>query len=194
MSDPTIALSAVDKSKAAFDAVDRHFGGLEKKAAAFGATLGKLTAALASIAAVGVAVNVRSAINASDELAKLSQRIGLSVESLSTLRFAAELADVNLDSLANGIKKLQVNMADAQRGTGEAVSAFRALNLNIEESPGKLKVTEELLLEIAEKFAGFEDGANKTALAIKIFGRAGADLIPFLNQGRAGIEELRQEA
>ena len=39
-----------------------------------------------------------------------------------------------------------------------------------------------------------EDGAGKTALAIKLFGKSGADLIPLLNQGRAGIKELTDEA
>jgi lambda family phage tail tape measure protein len=49
-------------------------------------------------------------------------------------------------------------------------------------------------MQIAERFGNLEDGAEKTALAIAIFGRSGAQLIPFLNEGRAGIERLKKEA
>ena len=37
------------------------------------------------------------------------------------------------------------------------------------------------------------DGAEKTALAIELFGKSGADLIPFLNQGREGVGALTAE-
>jgi hypothetical protein len=54
--------------------------------------------------------------------------------------------------------------------------------------------TEKVLLEIATVFAGLEDGAVKSALAVELFGRSGLDLIPFLNQGAAGIAQLTAEA
>jgi hypothetical protein len=39
-----------------------------------------------------------------------------------------------------------------------------------------------------------EDGASKSALAMMIFGRAGATMIPLLNAGSAGMREAREEA
>jgi hypothetical protein len=147
-------------------------------------------------AAAGAAVFslVQSVAKSADELGKLSQKVGVSVESLSALKFAAQLSDLSLDGLGTGLRQLAKNMQEAQTGTGDASAAFRALNIAVEESRGKLKPTEEVLLQVAERFAGMEDGAGKTALAMKIFGKAGADLIPFLNQGRAGIEALKLEA
>src|SRR5690606_9582816 len=64
----------------------------------------------------------------------------------------------------------------------------------VREANGGLRSSEAVLLDVAERFAGMEDGAGKTALAMKIFGRAGAELVPFLNQGREGLEQLREEA
>jgi uncharacterized phage infection (PIP) family protein YhgE len=194
MSEPTIRLSAVDQTKAAFDAVGKRFDGLKKQAEVVSGPLLKLNAALVAIGAAGLVLEFKQAVDAADELGKLSQRIGVSVESLSTLGHAGALADVNLQALGDGLKRLSANMADTQAGTGEALNAFKALNVTVEASPGKLKLTEDILLELAEKFSGFADGANKTALAMKLFGKSGAELVPFLNQGRDGIEALRKEA
>ena len=48
--------------------------------------------------------------------------------------------------------------------------------------------------EVSDKFKGFKDDANKTALAIALFGKSGADLIPFLNQGGKEIKKMADEA
>jgi hypothetical protein len=45
---------------------------------------------------------------------------------------------------------------------------------------------------VAEKFSRMQDSTTKTALAIQIFGKGGAALIPFLNEGKEGLERLRQ--
>ena len=47
-----------------------------------------------------------------------------------------------------------------------------------------MKSTEAVLLQVADVFANLEDGAVKTALAVKLFGKSGMDMIPFLNRGR----------
>lgn len=164
--------------------LDRAFGGLRSTLATLG--VGLSAGALVSF--------VKSGIDAADNLAKLSQRIGISVESLSAFNFAAKLSDVSTEQLNQGLKRLAANAVDVQAGTGEAKDAFKALRIEVEASKGQLKSTETLLLEIAEKFSGIEDGAGKTALAMKIFGRSGAELIPLLNQGSAGFEKLREEA
>lgn len=191
MAEAQVVIRAKDEASPAFKRVTDSARSLETKVNSirFGGFGIAVTAIVGALGAM-----TKSAIDSADDLAKMSQRVGVSVESLSTLRFAAQLADTNLESLAGGLKKLSVNMADAQRGTGEAVDAFKALGVNVESSRGNLKLTDDILLELADKFSGFEDGANKTAIAVKIFGRAGADLIPFLNQGRGGIEALRREA
>lgn len=137
---------------------------------------------------------VQSAIDAQDEMGKLAQKTGVSVESLSGLKYAAALSDVSMEQLGQSLAKLGRNMADAQAHTGEAKVAFDAMKISVTGAGGQLKSTEDVLLEIAQQFADMEDSAGKTALAIKLFGRAGAELIPFLNQGAAGIAKLSDEA
>lgn len=155
--------------------------------------VGKLAAAVAAAGAAVGYFTVR-ATNMAEALAKLSEKTGVSVEQLSALKYAAYLSDVSIEELAKGMNILARNMLEAQSGTGEAKDAFNALGIAVMETGGQLKATDKMLLELADKFSRMEDGPGKAALAMRIFGRSGADLIPFLNQGAAGIEKLRQEA
>lgn len=161
---------------------------------AFGTVKTSIAALGAGLAAGGFATFVKSGIDAADNLNKLSQRVGVSVEALSALQYAAQLNAVSADQLTDGLTKLAKAAGDTAAGTGEARGAFEALGISIKDSGGQVKGTEALLLEIADKFAGIEDGTGKAALAMKLFGESGTRLIPFLNQGRAGIEGLKKEA
>ena len=67
------------------------------------------------------------------------------------------------------------------------------MGISIKNTDGSLKSSGQVLDEVANKFAGYEDSATKTALAVQLFGRAGADLIPLLNAGSAGIKEAGDE-
>lgn len=131
---------------------------------------------------------------AGEELNKLAQKTGVSVEALSALRYAAELSDVSSESLTKALRKLSVALFDAKLGGEEGGAALKALGVKATESNGQIRATEEVLLDLAEKFAAMPDSAEKAALAVRIFGRGGLELIPMLNQGRSGIAELMDEA
>jgi hypothetical protein len=159
--------------------------------------LGKIAkqfGALAGAAAAAFGVMLRNSINAQDNFAKLAQQTGVSTEALSQLKFAAELSGTSLEGLNTGLARLSRSAADAANGSAAASRAFNAIGLSATAADGSLRATEDLLLDVAEKFAELEDGAGKAALAQELFGRSGLQLIPFLNQGRDGIAELTAEA
>jgi phage-related minor tail protein len=162
----------------------------KKDAIEVGKAVGLAFTAFAAAAAAGV----KASIDNADAIAKMAQAAGTSVEVLSSMAYAADLAGVNQETLGSAFVKLTKNMSDASQGIGEAGKAFDALGLSVKDSAGNLKPAETAITEIADKFAKFEDGAEKTALAVALFGKSGAQLIPFLNQGKDGIEALREEA
>jgi hypothetical protein len=165
--------------------------GFGKSAAVAGAA-----AATALVAAgTAMAVAIKGVIDSADELSKTAQKVGVTVESLSRLQYAGSLADVSLEQLATGLKKLSANMAEAaSTGKGKAAEAFRALGISVTDAAGNLKAGDVILSEVAGKFATLQDGAGKTALAMAIFGKSGADLIPLLNSGSDGLAEMAAEA
>ena len=130
-----------------------------------------------------------------DELAKSSQKVGVSVESLSGLAHAATLSGVAFEDLTGGLAKLAKNMQLAVfTPSSPTAAAFKALGIQVTDAQGHLRGTEDVLDDVAEKFSHMEDGAGKTALAMNLFGRSGKELIPFLNEGREGLAEMKAEA
>lgn len=146
-------------------------------------------------AMVGVGHALSGALDSADKLGKMAQSVGVPVEELSALSLAAKLSDVSLESLGTSLGKLSKNMvAAAADSTGKAAMGFNALGLSVRNADGTMKSSSAMLGEIATKFAGYEDGVNKTALAMALFGKAGAAMIPMLNGGKDAIEEAKKEA
>ncbi len=165
-----------------------------------GSVLGKLgpagLIAGAGIAAVGVGITalVLPVANTADELANLAQKTGVSVEALSALTYVAKMSDTDLQGLVKGLQRLSVAMFDTQTQGEEGSAALKALGVSAVDASGQIRPTEQVLLDLADKFANMPDGADKAALAIKLFGKEGMSLIPLLNQGRSGITALMEEA
>ena len=136
---------------------------------------------------------VKGQIDVQDALFKTSQKIGISVEDLSKLSYAAKLADVDAKQLQTGLVKLSKGMVEASNGTGDVYKGLSAMGVAVKNSDGTLKSSSQVLGEIADKFEMYEDGANKTALAVQFFGKSGADLIPLLNGGSKAIKQAGDE-
>lgn len=164
-----IVLKGVDQFTGTFKNATRSMADLKAASLSFAAVAATAFAA-ASSAAVAF---TKQAINTADETGKMAQKAGIAVETFSALQHAAELSDVSNETLIKGLKGLSTELVKAGRGSAD---------LN------------EELLAIADDFANAADGADKTALAVQHFGKAGQDMIPLLNQGSAAIREQMEEA
>lgn len=156
---------------------------------------GAFIAAFSSGALAGLGIAIKSSINHMDELNKSAQKMGFPVAELSSWEYAAKLADVSLGDLEASVSKFDkaLNKIAAGEKSG-AGNALRAIGVSATDANGKLKPTPAILSEIADKFASYRDGATKTALAIELFGKSGAQMIPLLNAGASGIQEATAEA
>jgi hypothetical protein len=131
-----------------------------------------------------------------DQLAKMSQSTGIAVQELSRLDYALRSSGVQGENVGKLLKELNANISDAAgNAKGEAATAFRALGISVRDATtGALKDGNAVLLELADQFAKYEDGANKSALATAFLGKTGEAAIPFLNQGADGIRRLADES
>ena len=185
--------SAANDAKFQLEAATERLGML-------GSVLGKLgpagLIAGASIAALGVGMTalVLPVARVGDEFFKLSQKTGVSVEALTALDYAAKLSDVTTEGLTKALQKLSIAMFDSRFEGAEGSKVLKALGVAATDTTGQMRPTEAVLLDLAEKFARMPDGADKAALAVKLFGKEGLEIIPFLNQGREGIAALMDEA
>ncbi len=156
-----------------------------------GETIG---AAIGAFVAVDLVSRFKGIADSMDEMSKAAQTVGLTTERLSELAYAGSLSGVQFEEMTKSLGKLSVKMQEAESGTKTSVDLFNDLGIKVSDASGKLKSSDAVLEEIADKFEKTKDGAAKTSIAIELFGRSGAKLVPLLNGGSAGIGELADEA
>lgn len=169
----------------------------ETRLAKFGSAMkaGLMAASVAGVAAMGaLAAGIKETIDTADNLAKASQKFGIPVEQLSRMKHAADLSGVSLETLGTGVQRLSRNMLDAQMGLAAPQRAFDALKISITNADGTMKTSSQVMTEVAGRFATMKDGVEKTALAMTLFGRSGAELIPMFNSGADGLSAMMAEA
>jgi len=175
-----IIISAKDETLNAFNSVKgnlRLIGGLA-----------------AGLGAGAFAATVKQAADFADEMGKAAQKVGVTTQELSELKYAADLSDVSFETLQGGLRKLSSSMFDAANGAKASKDAFKLAGVEYLDASGKLRPVQDVIGDIADRFADLEDGTAKTALAVDLLGKSGAELIPMLNGGSAGLAEMADEA
>ncbi len=133
------------------------------------------------------------ALEHADQMGKMSQKYGVTVKELTAYGYAAKLADVDTETLGTALKKLSVGMLDAASGSKEQRKHFAALKVEYQNADKSLRPVGSVLEDLADRFEKMPDGATKTALAIKVMGRSGQEMIPLLNAGGSAIREMAEE-
>lgn len=146
------------------------------------AVVGGITALVAHTAAGAVAMG------------RLAKSAGVSVESFSGLAFAAKSAGISQESLAGALEKMGKSAFAAATGPAKAVTAYSRLGVAVKDANGEIRPTGDILKDVAEKFRAMPDGAVKTALALQLFGKSGAEMVPLLDKGGEGIAALEKRA
>jgi len=103
---------------------------------------------------------------------------------------ALDAAGPKTKGYADKMAYLKGKLADATTASKMNVSALGSLGIKYTDAHGKMIPMTTLLPQVADKFAKMKDGPEKSALAMKLFGKSGTAMIPFLNKGAAGLAEL----
>lgn len=181
-----IRITAQDDSAAAFKKASANLEALQASAATLAGSLG------GALAVGGLTALITGAIDAADNLRDLSQATGITVESLGGLGFAAGQNGGSLEGVASAAGKLNKALAEAAAGSRAALEPFQKLGISVQDAAGQTKAADVVFAQIADRFKTFNDGPEKSALALRLFGKAGAEQIALLNEGgealRANIE------
>ena len=172
----------------------------EQKAESFGTKLGNgiktagkwglaIGAAATAAGAALLAVTTKAS-ETGDRVDKLSQKVGLSRQAFQEWDYVLGQNGIEVEKLQTGIK----TMTDAMSGVGKGAKSFETLGIAINDSNGKLRSQEEVFADTVKALQGVEDQTLKASLATDLFGRAGTELMPLLNQTSASTEELTKRA
>jgi len=161
--------------KRAADSTVGAFGQMQAAAAKFGAAL---TALGVTASVGGILAFARQAIDSAAALDDLAEKTGASVEKLSSLSLQAKISGTQLETVEQGLIKLSKAMFGLDEDSKGAGKAFAALGIDLNQLRGL--DTADALRVVAAEMSKFKDGASKTALALDIFGKSGAQLLPYL--------------
>jgi hypothetical protein len=130
-----------------------------------------------------------------DVISKLSRRLGLTYGQLSGLKLAGDLAGVGLETIAMGATKLDVAFVAASAGgkeAGAAIAKFTSLGLSMKEL--EQMSPDERFAAIADAIARLPTAAQRSAAAIRLFGKSGAELLPLFEEGAGAIKKATDMA
>jgi hypothetical protein len=165
-----VNVEAVDKVTAPIRRIQSTLGGLRSKLSSVLSVTGKVAAGLAALGTAAAAASVKlftSFVERAGEINDAAQRIGVSAETLQELRYSAEQAGVSTEVLGTALQKYLLR-------------------------PGA-KI-EDVTGAIAESMSKVTDASLKLRAARELFGRGGAPLIPWLDQGAGTIAAQMKEA
>lgn len=145
----------------------------------------------------GVAVGaltqlVRTSVQVIDTAVKTADKLGLTTEALTGLRFAAERSGVEIRTFDMGLQRMTRRIAEAAVGTGEAKAAIKELGLDAKRLD--TLDTAEKFLEIADALDKVTNQAQRVRLGFKLFDSEGVALINTARGGRVAIEALMKRA
>lgn len=168
---------------------------IEKRFSSFGDNVENI------LGAIGIGVGLKelvdtitNSISKMDELGKSAAKVGLPIEQFSALAAAAQLSNVNIDTLQTTLGKLSKTEATALNPLSQQSQIFKALGINIKDVNGNLKPATDIMEEFADKFQKLGTNSTTVAAGIALFGKNFQDLIPFLSKGSEGIAAAQQEA
>ena len=121
------------------------------------------------------------------EIRTLQRSIGGTAEDASRLRFAGDELGISVQAMGMGMKALAGHL-DAND------DKIKRMGISYRDAHGALLPTKDVLASLADRFASMPDGLQKTALATDLFGKSGQKMIPILNQGRKGLQDLYKES
>ena len=192
--DNTNANKAIDtttqKAEGSGSKVGKAFGSIAKGAVAVGTAVVGAATTLG-----GAAVKMAKDTSASaDEIDKMSQKIGISRTAYQEWDYVLSQNGMDISKLQVGVKTLTTQMDAAKSGTGKAADAFKLLGVSVKNADGSLRSQEEVFNETIAALQRVDNETERARLATQLFGKAGTEMAPLLNQSAESVEALKQKA
>ena len=188
----------VERFNKAFSNINGSAQGAVAAFANIGNAFGSFSRVMSAVPYLGAVVGfqqigqaLKAAVDNADNLNDLSQRTGIAVERLSQFSTVARMSGTDIGSVAIGLKTLAKNMVEAANGNADLSRLFQTLQINVRNSDGTMRDAGQVLLDLSSRFRDMQDGAVKSALAVKLLGKSGDEMIPMLNEGANKIERFK---
>lgn len=150
-----------------------------------------VNSAASAIALGGVAIAggmmlwVKQAADAADQLDQLSERTGIAVETLNGLSYATRMSGGDIGDLEKGLQNLNKRLSEAAAGDKSAKEMFKALGITATDAEGALMQLADVFPQLSKQ--------DQVRVGTDLLSKSYASLVPLLDKGRAGLQELINE-
>jgi len=187
-------LANFDQFVAAAKGAEVSLQGVETGAAKIGTSVESLKGVATSLAgAFGIGFSVtaivgfgKELLEAASELNKLHNMTGISVEGLQRFQVAGDDAGNTITDLTSAIVKMEDKLAGGDRS---AAGALQKLGLSFADLKGL--TPERQFIAISDAIRQIPDPAQQVSIAIDLFGKQGATVLPTLKRG---FDDLKDSA
>ena len=163
-------------------ATSEQFKQIGSKATAAGRAMTGISRAAGVLAASIGALTYKSAKWA-DNLNTLQKKYRIGAKSLQMYAAAANLVDVDVDTITKAHVKLNKTMGSAAKGSKTAVETFEKLGISIQDENGALRDNDEVFQEAIQALGQMENETERDALAMDLFGKSATELNPLIEDG-----------
>jgi|GEM_PF-3523858 len=150
--------------------------------------------ALMGGAVAGMAAMVRQSIEATDQIGKVADKVGLTTDQLQELRYAANLAGVAQSQLDMGMQRFSRRLGEVAQGQGELLKTSAQYDVELRNADGSMRSNIDLLGEWSNVIQNAESDQEALRIAFKLFDSEGAALVNMLRGGSEGLKGLRRGA
>lgn len=158
-------------------------------------TAGRVARRLALIGTVGVAAITGATVataSMGDQTAKTADKLGIGIERLQEMRYAAERAGLSSQTLDMAVQRFTRRVSEAAQGSGEAVGALEELGLSAEALADR--TPDQALAIVADALKNVESQSDRVRLAFKLFDSEGVAMVNMLRDGSDGLEHMYARA
>lgn len=168
------------------DAITSGFQTAQRAMAVFGVAFGAAAIAQGLVRAAGAAIEM------GDEIGKAASKAGVAASTMSELAYAARANDIELSALSTSLRKMQETTSLAAAGNKAATATVESLGFSVEQL--RALAPDQQFEAFAQAISTIPNPADRARVAVDVFGRAGAELLPLFEQGANGVRLLREEA
>jgi hypothetical protein len=183
-----IASTYTSKISGSFKKVSSFIGGEASQINSFQAKIAGLAGA------AGLVALTKSAFDTAGALNDLSTNTGLSTGFIQEMRYAAKLAGIEQEELNASFLKFSRNIGEAASGNKAFLDQFKQIGVSVRDANGNLKSNQELFLEVSQAIKESGSEAERNAISMSLFGKAGGKFGVLFSEGAAGIEKMRKNA
>lgn len=153
-----------------------------------------LQAAGAALAAYFGARAVHGFADQATEIERTAQKLGLSTDAVQEFGHVAQMAGRRLEDFEDAFSTLQERARDAlDDPKSDPAHQLEMLGVAATDAAGQLRSGEELFLSVADSLQRMENQTDRVGAVMTLFGDEGRRLLPVLQQGSSGIEEMREQ-